>query len=400
MRWLFLIVVLSCVLSMYGISSRVGSSPLFRQRAERPVRSVLVASPSALATEATGSQGLNEQGLGVAVGTNGTAAEEDPADRTLAQASRSSDPTVTPINAAVGLSETSEAISKDQDSSIIPKLIHQSWKSRHNIPERFKPWMRSWVEMHPTWKYVFWTDQDNIALFERLYPKYLHVAKAVDKIGLADMSRYALLHHMGGLYVDADFECKKPFDSLHQTHQVFLSSEPLVHTVLLEGSQTLALCNALMASIPKHPFWVQVLDAIKVKFERDGNRRGDYVAVTGPRIVKETYFNHFKDDQSVSVLPSEYFYPEIAYWNRAAMNKSCKRRHDEASKEACAWLDRYPKGEFTNNTRATHHWQCTWCRGEQSPVHLSLKNDIFPTQRVYYPRIVGDSIVLESGQSP
>lgn len=256
--------------------------------------------------------------------------------------------------------------------------------------------MQSWVEMHPTWKYVFWTDQDNIALFERLYPKYLHVAKAVGKIGLADMSRYALLHHMGGLYVDADFECKKPFDNLHQTHQVFLSSEPLVHTVLLEGSQTLALCNALMASVPKHPFWLQVLDAIQVKFERDGNRRGDYVSLTGPRIVKETFFRQFKDDQSVSVLPSEYFYPEIAYWNRAAMDKSCKRRHDQAAKDACAWLGRFPNGEFTNNTHATHHWQCTWCRGEQSPVKLSLKNDIFPTQRVYSPRITGDSIVLQS----
>ncbi|KAG1683917.1 hypothetical protein DVH05_012545 [Phytophthora capsici] len=33
----------------------------------------------------------------------------------------------------------------------------------------------------------------NLQLFEHLYPQYLHVAKAVKKVSLADMARYALL---------------------------------------------------------------------------------------------------------------------------------------------------------------------------------------------------------------
>lgn len=87
--------------------------------------------------------------------------------------------------------------------------------------------------------------------------------QAVKKVSLADMARYALLHQVGGLYVDADFECLQPFDELHRGRNLFLSSEPLVHAVLLEKSRSAALCNALMASAPGHPFWLQVLDNIK-----------------------------------------------------------------------------------------------------------------------------------------
>jgi mannosyltransferase OCH1-like enzyme len=247
----------------------------------------------------------------------------------------------------------------------IPRIIHQSWKDADRIPTRFHPWMKSWADFHPAWTYVFWTDEDNLRLFELLYPQYFHVAKAVKKVSLSDMARYALLHRVGGLYVDADFECLQPFDELHRDNKLFLSSEPLVHTVLLEKSTSAALCNALMASAPGHPFWLRVLDSIKDKFDRE-RFKSDAVALTGPRMVKKTYespkwtFNQESSD--VVVFPSEYFYPEVAYWNTEPMEKACRQRHDKAAKEACEWLERFPEGAFTNKTHATHHWQCTWCR--------------------------------------
>lgn len=163
----------------------------------------------------------------------------------------------TNANASLELSEAATGI---------PRIIHQSWKTTDKIPTRFFPWMRSWLQFNPTWAYTFWTDEDNLQLFERLYPKYLDVAKNVQMVALADMARYALLHSVGGLYIDADFECLKPFEELHRDNNLFLSTEPLAHSVLLEGATSSALCNALMASVPGHPFWLQVLDNIKVKF--------------------------------------------------------------------------------------------------------------------------------------
>ncbi|GAB9467845.1 hypothetical protein Gpo141_00005180 [Globisporangium polare] len=262
----------------------------------------------------------------------------------------------------------------------IPRIIHQSWKSSSAIPKRFGPWMRSWTSAHPTWTYVFWTDADNLALFETLYPQYLHVAKGVGKIGLADMARYALLHSVGGLYVDADFECIRPFDKLLRDHELFLSSEPRAHTVLLEKSDSVSLCNAILASKPRHPLWLRVLDAICAKFEREGER--DPVGLTGPRILNQTYFEYVGNQHNAAnttsvttaVLSPEFFYPEIAYWNIASFEDACKVRQDTAAKDACAWLQRFPKGEFTNSTHATHHWQCTWCNGDGSSEYTSLQS--------------------------
>ncbi|TMW55797.1 hypothetical protein Poli38472_008445 [Pythium oligandrum] len=215
-----------------------------------------------------------------------------------------------------------------REQARIPWLIHQSWKSVDKIPARFEPWMRSWRELNPQWQYIFWTDDDNLAIFEHVYPQYLYIAKALSKIALADMARYALLHHFGGLYADADFECVQPFGGLHEEYELFLSSEPRAHAVLLEGSDSPALCNALMASAPGHPFWVQVLESIKAKFDTESE--SDPVSLTGPRIVKSTYYGGFGNDTRVAVLLPTYFYPEVTYWNLDKLHASCNSRNDTA----------------------------------------------------------------------
>lgn len=42
----------------------------------------------------------------------------------------------------------------------IPKIIHQSYKTRR-LPPEFAQWQGSWLKLHPSWCYMFWTDQDN-----------------------------------------------------------------------------------------------------------------------------------------------------------------------------------------------------------------------------------------------
>lgn len=279
------------------------------------------------------------------------------------------------VNASALAVESENSSSSSHNVELIariPPIIHQSWKSRDAIPKRFAPWMQSWTTHHPTWMYVFWTDADNLALFEMLYPQYAHVARSVGKIGLADMARYALLHRVGGVYADADFECVRPLDALIQSHDLFLSSEPRAHTVLLEHSTSVSLCNALLASAPGHPFWLALLDAIAAKFARASDR--DPVSLTGPRVLNETFFQYFATARrpSATLLPSQAFYPEVAYWNLASLERACRSRHDSAARDACEWLERFPHGEFTNETFATHHWQCTWCNGDGTSEYVAL----------------------------
>ncbi|ETV94447.1 hypothetical protein H310_11776 [Aphanomyces invadans] len=273
----------------------------------------------------------------------------------------------------------------------IPKIIHQSWKSADHIPSKFVQWMQSWRTHHPTWTYVFWDDSDNLDLFEEHYSKYAPVARRVSKIQLADMSRYALLHRYGGLYVDGDFEALQPMDDLTDL-PLFLSFEPLVHSVLLEGASAPVLCNAILASMAGHPFWLEVLDNILDAFNSPGGARQDPVSLTGPRMVQHTMSQHAKAASAATTTPGiilldeEYFYPEVAYWNLDNLSRKCThvKSHPPIVQEACAWLNEYPTGRYTNKTHAVHHWQCTWCRGDDTTSYVSL-HDIFPNQDTRRP---------------
>ncbi|EQC37580.1 hypothetical protein SDRG_05176 [Saprolegnia diclina VS20] len=244
--------------------------------------------------------------------------------------------------------------------------------------------MRSWVQHHPTWRYVFWDDDANLALFARHYPQYYAAASSVGKIHLADMARYALLHRFGGVYVDCDFESTLPLDDLIN-EDLFLSTEPFVHAVLLERADDAILCNAVLASRRGHPFWLEVLDAILVKFQAGGAKQ-DPVSLTGPRLVEAVFhnFDAHRAGARVTVFPEEYFYPEIAYWNLGRLLQLCRDRLDPLGRKACNWLRDHPKGLHTTKTHAVHHWQCTWCRGDVGQAVMSLRA-IFPDVTIHRP---------------
>jgi mannosyltransferase OCH1-like enzyme len=48
-------------------------------------------------------------------------------------------------------------------NSSVPKIIHQSYKSRA-LPPDFGSYHSSWLQHHPGWLYAFWTDEDNRAM--------------------------------------------------------------------------------------------------------------------------------------------------------------------------------------------------------------------------------------------
>lgn len=116
------------------------------------------------------------------------------------------------------------------------------------------------------------------------------------------------------------------------------------------------------------------------------------MSLTGPRIVKETYLTATPEAAEVIVYPPEYFYPDIAHWNSEPFDTACRNRDDEAAKEACEWMKKFPNGEYTDNTHAVHHWQCTWCRDAQLTEYGSL-DDIFSSP-VMRPNISSTGVTL------
>jgi mannosyltransferase OCH1-like enzyme len=243
--------------------------------------------------------------------------------------------------------------------------------------------MQSWVHHNPDWQYVFWDDVDNDLLIRVFFPEFQQTYRALPSgVAQADFARYALLYQFGGVYADADFECKKPFDDLVTKYDGFLSSEPTIHAKLLENREGVFICNAIMASRAGHPFWMAVLSSIK---EAARGAITDPVSLTGPRMVHQTWLKMqgVNGTAGIELLPEEYFYPEIAKWNQASFDKACETITDKNRRE-CELLKAHPDGLYTNNTHAVHHWQCTWCRGDNAEKYVPL-SAIIPDDRVTHP---------------
>jgi len=55
----------------------------------------------------------------------------------------------------------------------IPRIVHQTWKSRSDLPETFRTWMSSWLRHNEDWEYWLWTDADIRLFIATVFPQYL-----------------------------------------------------------------------------------------------------------------------------------------------------------------------------------------------------------------------------------
>ena len=127
-----------------------------------------------------------------------------------------------------------------------------------------------------------------------------------------DIARLLILISRGGIYVDIDFECLKPFDSyfIEQNSQTVLLSEHKTNLPLDHRLKGRELPNAFMASVPQHPlFWVMVVEVLR----RDRLKPGGYVThVTGPHVFSEIVFgflNAFAGSTRVKIVPIDLLFP-------------------------------------------------------------------------------------------
>lgn len=147
----------------------------------------------------------------------------------------------------------------------IPRLLHQTWKT--NVPPaELVPYIESWRVHNPGWGYKMWNDTAALSFLEEEYPWFhKHIENFKSGVEKADILRYFILYHFGGVYADLDMECLRPWEPLLARHdrsmQCALGAEPHAHAKK-QGERNLLLCNALMISAPKHPFWEAVFNAL------------------------------------------------------------------------------------------------------------------------------------------
>ncbi|KAJ3251871.1 hypothetical protein HDU77_005617 [Chytriomyces hyalinus] len=215
---------------------------------------------------------------------------------------------------------------EQQQSRKIPKVIHQSWKTKL-VPTKYARMVDSWKSMNPDYEYRIWSDSDNRNLIETHYPWFLEVFDSYeDPILQADASRVFYMHQYGGVYADLDFQCLKPLDTLLGTHDAVLGSMNTGFNFFLRAH---SIPNAFMASKPGHPMWITCAQRMMKQ------RKGTVEQRTGPAMLYRCYSDYIKSNRnmgapgvhannSVYLAPKEYIYPySWAVFNSKAVRKAC-----------------------------------------------------------------------------
>jgi mannosyltransferase OCH1-like enzyme len=240
------------------------------------------------------------------------------------------------------------------DQTRIPLYLHHIWLGSP-LPDYAKRFRQTWIDLCADWTFILWADfpsldygdvilysfseleeylaQENrsrfIVMDMRAVRLHNHVAlhERAKNYGVkSDLIRYEALYHVGGLYVDTDFECLKPFDELHYALDFYIG-------IAYDYPHCFSLLNGLMSSAPHHPLLKEVIEQLHDKPSIDNNS----LMYTGPHFLTEVFLDvvpHIKS--RVVAFPLTYFYPMP---NETAFGKD-------------HWIE--------PESYAVHHWKKSW----------------------------------------
>jgi len=99
-------------------------------------------------------------------------------------------------------------------------------------------------EMHPEWKYIFWTDKSARDFIATEYSWFLEIFDSYEyPIQRADAIRYFALYHYGGVYADMDLQPKQNLEKLFSGVDVAVFDTP-----------NMGLTNMIMGAAKGSPF--------------------------------------------------------------------------------------------------------------------------------------------------
>ncbi|KAK5124449.1 hypothetical protein LTR85_001666 [Meristemomyces frigidus] len=140
-----------------------------------------------------------------------------------------------------------------------PKIIHQIYlqpqiHTRNSTLHRYAEALSSCQNLHRNWTHLLWTDDTATSFMRRHYPTIApHYEGYRQSIQRANVLRYALLDHFGGVYLDLDIACLAPLDEL-------------LHLPLLTpGAYPAGVNNAFILARPHHGFLAKVLENVAGK---------------------------------------------------------------------------------------------------------------------------------------
>jgi hypothetical protein len=142
----------------------------------------------------------------------------------------------------------------------IPQTLHFIWLGPKKFPQDSIPLVRSWINHHPEWKVIFWTDVDRNApdsrmekrvVSDQLLGSFSDLYYSSDNVGeRAHLLSYLILIQEGGIALDHDLECLASLELLRAQSDFFCGMEPLGSSIL---SSSVNPSPHLLAAAPHHP---------------------------------------------------------------------------------------------------------------------------------------------------
>ena len=179
----------------------------------------------------------------------------------------------------------------------IPKIIHQLWIGPKPRPSKF---MDSWRDKHPEFEYILWNEQE---LARRRFPlRCINKINEIEEInGKADIIRWEILYHFGGVFLDADSICIEPLDSFVNSGKPFAGFEN-------EKVRPGLVATGTMAFSKHHPLCLDAIEWILANEVSQRKSRQMAWQTVGPGLLtKMLQTGKFTD---FIVFPSFYFLPE------------------------------------------------------------------------------------------
>ncbi len=153
-----------------------------------------------------------------------------------------------------------------QESVSIPEIMHFIWLGPKEYPEASKRYLFGWMEKHPAWKIILWSDRERKFIPEGIEIKrvdswllgeFQNLYEDSDNFGeRSDLIRLLVLHQMGGVYIDHDMECRVTFKDLHKTY-------PFYGGLLTPGNPVIQrsaiVRNSVIGASKGHPILMKAL---------------------------------------------------------------------------------------------------------------------------------------------
>jgi mannosyltransferase OCH1-like enzyme len=213
----------------------------------------------------------------------------------------------------------------------IPKVFHRIWLGGP-MPDEFVKYGESWLKHNPDWDMQLWTEK---TIFKFVNQDLIDKSKTL--AGKVDIMRYEILQQFGGVYLDTDFECLKPFDDL-------LEDVPRFYADQIGGQPAIGI----MGAIPNDPMFRYIVEQLPDAW----HHHSDLTQKSGPIFFGKAVFDWLGIDRKTEHMDPYWFH--TTYPDKRVIGFEPKYFYPYG------WWEMEKKGNSFPDAYGVHHWAKSW----------------------------------------